>query len=96
MSKLWDEIRFLTSEAWDFLLPIIKIFMSKIGPVLMTSALKAVQVAASSGLKGGEAQKVAYNEILKDLEAQGISAATSTINSAIEAAYQKLNPATIE
>jgi hypothetical protein len=86
------------TSVWDFLAPIVKIFMSKGGDILKDTAMavcgeiaKDPSLLASGGL---EKRQLAFDRITSDLKAKApdiaIGLASSVINLAIEAAVQKL------
>ena len=78
------------SAVWVFLKPFILQFISDEGQIVMIAAQKAVIALATSTMPGAEKQTEAYKIILRDLQAQGITAATHVINGAIEAAVANL------
>jgi hypothetical protein len=78
------------SAVWVFLKPFILQFITNEGQIVMIAAIKAVKVLEASTMPGAEKQTEAYKIILKDLQAQGIMAATHVINGAIEAAVANL------
>ncbi len=79
-------------KAWEFLYPFIKLFMSKAGLVLATSAITAVKAVAETMKEadGDAKRKAAFESIKNDMEAQGIAIGASCIYAAIEAAVQKI------
>lgn len=89
-----EKLKFIFSKMWDFLYPFIKIFLSAAGPILADAALKAVRIVANTNLDDDGKRKAAYQVIVDDLRDKGINigvqVTTSMINSAIEAALQKL------
>ena len=89
---MWEKLKFLASGMWDFLRPLIRIFLSAMGPVLASAAKTAVQVAAAKAISNTEKKNTAYKDILVALETQGFQMGAdfteSTINAAIEAAVQ--------
>ena len=91
---MWLALKLYASNVWSFLLPIIKIFLSKIGPVLANAAMAAVTTLATTDMSNPEKQSAAFDMIVKDLTKQGISIGVSTINLAIEAAVQNLKDKT--
>ena len=88
----WEKTRIIFSNVWDFLGPFIKIFLSSAGTILAEVAMKSViQVAATMGDADGDAKrKMALGMIKQELMARGIELGVSVINSAIEAAVQRL------
>lgn len=89
---MWTWIKAAMSSVGEFLLPVIKMFLSSIGPALAKAALGAVAVVAQdlAGKTNAEKRDAAYGLIVDELKAQGITAAESAINTAIELAVQKL------
>ena len=89
---MFEKMKFILSQAWDFLAPFIRQMMTAAGPILMNAALTAVtQTTASMQTADGAAKRAAAFDMIKDdLEQQGLALATSTINAAIEAAVLKL------
>jgi len=91
---MWEKLKFLASGMWDFLRPLIRIFLSAMGPVLASAAKTAVQVAATKVISSTEKHNSAYKDILVEMERQGFKYGEdfteSTINAAIEAAVQGL------
>ena len=61
---MFEKIKFLASSMWSFLRPLIKVFLSEIGPVLAQAATAAVQAAAVKAINGSEKREGAYSEIL--------------------------------
>jgi len=70
--------------------PFVKQFASEIGQAVLAAAEKAVAIFVSQALSGAEKKAGAYDVIVKDLESQGITAASSLINSSIEVVVAKL------
>ena len=91
---MWEKMKFLASGMWDFLRPLIRVFLSNIGPVLAAAATTAVQVAAVKAIANTEKRDSAYKDILVELEKQGFKLGAdfteSMVNAAIEAAVQGL------
>lgn len=89
-----ERIKFLASGMWDFLRPLIRVFLSSIGPILAQAASAAVQVAAAKAISSTEKKDSAYSAIVVDLEKQGFKYGAdftaSMVNAAIEAAVQGL------
>ena len=92
---MWDKIKLIaasiSSDTWEFLKPLLKVYLTKAGKVLAIVALEAVKsVAASYGDKDGATKRKAAFDIVRDnLTKQGIEMGTSFINAAIETAYIK-------
>lgn len=76
----------------DFLAPFLNNLFSNGGQVLLNVALDAVQkVAADPSILTDQAKRDAAGKIILDeLKKQGISAAQSAVNSAIEVAVQNM------
>jgi hypothetical protein len=90
MSSLWEKIQAFFSAVEDFCLPFVKQFMTAAGPAILAAAEQAVVALATNALIPNAAKKdQAFQMITDELKKQGIVAATSVINSAIEAAVAK-------
>ena len=87
---MWLAIKLYASNVWAFLLPIIKIFLSEIGPILRDAALAAVMTVATSDMSNEEKRNAAFSAILESLSKKGLQVGASAINLAIEMAVQKL------
>jgi hypothetical protein len=85
-----DKFKFFFSSVWGFLKPLITMFLTKAGLVLMELAEYYVKNLTYSDLTNDEKRKTAFSLIKKDLEAKGFELAESFINAAIEAAVVKL------
>lgn len=91
-----EKVKILFSSMWDFLGPFLRLFLSKMGPVLAASAMAAVKTVAGTmqGSSGAAKREAAYDIIVWDLKQQaitvGVDVTTSAINAAIEAAVQKM------
>jgi hypothetical protein len=77
------------SKIWEFLLPIIKLFLTNIGPVIAEIALSAVSTYALSDMTNDEKRQSAFNEIATQLSKKGIEVASSVIYTSVELALQK-------
>lgn len=79
-------------KSWEFLKPLLMVFLSKTGQILAASALRAVAVVAESysSKSGDEKRSAAFDLIVEDLKSQGVALGASMINLAIESAVQKL------
>lgn len=90
---MFEKLKFIMSQVWEFLAPFIRQMMTDAGPILIQTALQAVAaVELSMQSEGGAAKRAAAFDMIKDeLTRAGISLATATINAAIEAAVVKLN-----
>ena len=89
--SFWAKLKLAFSNVWDFLTPFFKSFATSVGQVILQEAYKAVIMVATDPtlLKDGDKQKAAFDKIKANLIAAGISASTSMINGAIEAALAK-------
>jgi len=87
---MWERIKLMMSSVWSFLLPFLKIFLSKIGPILADAAMQAVAALATSDMSGSDKRDAAFKQIENTLKSKGIEVGASVINSAIEAAVQNL------
>jgi hypothetical protein len=90
---MWLAIKLATSKVWAFLLPIIKIFMSSLGPILAAAAEEAVRTFFTADMTNDEKRAAAFSKIMEDLSKQGIAVKASVINTAIEIALQKIKDA---
>ena len=86
----WEKIKFISSKAFEFLLPFIKILLSQAGMILAESAMKAVTTMSLTDLSNDAKRVAAFDSIMSDLKAKGITLGTSVINSAIETAVLNL------
>lgn len=86
-----EKIKFLLSGVWEFLRPLVAIFMTQAGRILADEALKVVAaVAASMGSADGDAKRqAAFDQLGENLKGRGIELGASTLYLAIETAYQK-------
>lgn len=84
-----EKIKLVFSGVLDFLMPFIRLFLNNAGQILMATALEVIKELATITATGEEKRRIAFIKIQVDLKEKGIALATSTINSAIEAAYQK-------
>ena len=89
---MFEKMRFIMSQLWDFLAPFIRQMMTEAGPILARAALDAVASVATSmqSADGSAKRAAAFDQIKDSLARQGIALATSTINMAIEAAVVKI------
>lgn len=89
---MWTWLKLAASSIGTFLLPFVKIFLTSIGPALVSAATQAVAATAANmaGATGAEKRDAAYQAIVNDLKRQGIEATALMINGAIEAAVAKL------
>lgn len=89
--SIWEKIKAVTSSVWDFLQPIVKIFVTEAGKVLMQIAIDVVKsLATNRDMSGSEKRDAAFKMISSELETKGIQVGVSITNLAIEMAYQKL------
>lgn len=88
-----DKIDAFFSDAWEFVAPLIRLFMSSAGQVLGQLALQAVmEIGKDPGMvgAGGLAKRqAAFDRIAQKAKEQGLVVAESMINAAIETAVQK-------
>lgn len=89
---MFEKMRFIMSQVWDFLAPLIRAMMTEAGPVLARAAMDAVASVATSmqSADGPDKRAAAFDQIKDSLARQGIALATSTINAAIEAAVLRI------
>lgn len=93
---LKDKLKLLFSSAWDFLVPFVRLFLSRAGQEVLPLALLAVRrMAETMGQADGEAKRTAAFEQIKADAARkgltvGVDVTTSLINAAIEVAVQSL------
>ena len=85
-----DKLKFLMSGLWTFLRPIIKVFLSDIGPILISTATAVVSEMAKTDMSGKQKKEAAFNVMEEMLGNQGIKVATHIINTTIETAVAKL------
>jgi len=87
---MWEGMKIMMSNIWNFVLPFLRQLMTKAGPILTAAAMEAVKVAV--GKNGAAKREDAYKRIVSDLEVQGIRVGTevgsSLIYAAIEVAVQ--------
>jgi carbohydrate-selective porin OprB len=92
---MWEKIKFLASSLWDFFRPMIRQFLTAVGPALTAAATAAVTVAAHKEISSAEKRQGAYAQILLELEKQGlqlgIDFTSRMVNAAIEAAVAGLD-----
>lgn len=85
-----DKLKFLMSGLWSFLQPIIKVFLSDIGPVLISATTAAVAQLANENMTGEQKKEAAFAAVQNALIAEGATVATHVINTTIETAVAKL------
>jgi len=92
---MWEKIKFLTSSLWEFFRPMIRLFLTAIGPALASAATAAVETAAKKAIASTEKRDVAYKEIVLAMEKQGlrlgVDFTSRMVNQAIEAAVAGLD-----
>ncbi len=91
---MWEKVKFIMSQLWEFLKPFIKILMSEFGQALADAAMKAVLFASSQDMSNSDKRDTAFKMIMEDLKTKGISVSSSVIYTAIEVAVQKLKAET--
>lgn len=86
------KLKFAFSNVWDFLQPFLRNFLSEAGAILAETALQVVSELQNemADASGAEKRQQAFNIITETLKAKGIALSSSIINSAIEAAVQKI------
>lgn len=93
---MWTKIKMiaasLTSGVWEFVKPLLKVYLSQAGKVLAGAAIEAVQLVASTyGEADGDVKrKAAFDIIESRLKSQGLEIGTAFINAAIETAVVKI------
>ncbi|MDD2319159.1 MAG: phage holin, LLH family [Geobacteraceae bacterium] len=91
---MWEKVKFLASNMWSFLRPLIRQFLTAVGPVLAAAATAAVEAAAQKAISSTEKREGAYAEIVLALEKQGLELGKDftarMVNAAIEAAVAGL------
>lgn len=84
----WFKIIF--GQIGTFLVPLIKRFLSETGLALAEVATEVVEMLATTDMSGDDKRKEATRLILERLKAKGITASTSFVQDAIQAAVAKL------
>lgn len=93
---MWGKIKLIArsigSDAWDFIKPLLKVYLTQAGKVLATEAKTAVlTIAATMGdADGSDKRQAAFDLVRGNLEEQGLAIGTAFINAAIETAVVKL------
>jgi len=93
---MWERIKIVSSSIWVFVLPYLRMLLSKAGPILAAAALEAVKVVAAnaSGATDDQKRNLAFQAIGESLKTQGIAigvdVSTALVNAAIETAVLKL------
>lgn len=91
---MWEKLKFLASGMWEFLKPLIRQFLTAIGPLLATAAQSAVAAAAAKAISSTEKRDFAFKQIVLAMEMQGMELgkdfSARMVNAAIEAAVAGL------
>jgi hypothetical protein len=93
---MFEKLKIISSSIWTFVLPFLRLMLSKAGPILAQAALAAVQAVAAnaSGASSSQKRNQAFELISADLRNQGIKVgvdvSTALVNAAIETAVLKL------
>jgi len=89
---MFEKMKFILSELWSFLQPLIRHLLSDAGTILAQAAMAAVTAVAAemSGASNEEKRQAAFEKILDDLKTSGIQLGASVINAALEAAVVKM------
>jgi hypothetical protein len=90
MNAFLEKVKAFFSSVEAFLMPFVHQFLTAEGPIILAAAEKAVIALAAQSMPGAQKQTAAFTAIVSDLQAQGITAATSVVNCAIEAAVAKV------
>jgi hypothetical protein len=92
---MWEKMKFLASSLWSFFRPLIRQFLTTIGPFLAAAATAAVQAAASKAISSTGKKDFAYKQIVLELESMGFQMGADfsarMVNAAIEAAVAGLS-----
>ena len=93
---MWERIKIVSSSIWVFVLPYLRMLLSKAGTILAAAAFEAVKVVAAnaSGATDDQKRNLAFQAIGESLKVQGIAigvdVSTALVNAAIETAVLKL------
>ena len=87
---MWSKIKLIVSSVYEFLKPVIDIFLSEIGPLLAKIAMEAVKIMANKDIANSDRREEAFEYVKGELLSRGISIGSSIIYLAIEIAVQKL------
>lgn len=87
---MWNKIKLIISSVYEFLKPVIDIFLSEIGPLLAQIAMEAVKIMANKDISNSEKREAAFEHVKSELLSRGISIGSSIMYLAIEIAVQKL------
>ncbi|MGD9687242.1 MAG: phage holin, LLH family [Desulfobacter sp.] len=87
-----EKIKFILSQAWEFLAPFIRILLTKAGVLLAETAMTVVQEVETSltASDGAAKRAAAFEMIQQELKGKGIELAANVIYMAIEAAVSKI------
>lgn len=88
---MWLKIQAVTGQIWQWLKPIVILFMTTVGKQLMESALRSVATAAArEGFSNSQKREAAFNQIKAEMVEAGFRIAESEINMALELAVVKM------
>lgn len=85
-----DRLKFIMSGVWEFLKPIITVFLSDMGPLLIKATTAAVEEMANTTMSGDEKRSAAFEAIQRTMLSEGFDVASHVINATIETAVAKL------
>lgn len=85
-----ERLKFIFSQAWDFLRPLIVVLLTEGGLYFMQIANDAVQYAQSQGGTGAEKKDIAVQYFKDSFYGSGLEVGTSIMNSLIEAAVLRM------
>lgn len=90
--NIWNKVKIIMTDAWVFIEPFVKLFVSQSGKIVLQSAVSAVQIVADTmnDADGNKKREKAFELIVEDLKRAEVEIGTSIINSAIEVAVQKI------
>ena len=96
--KVWEEVKaWFIAEGKEIeveLAPFVQQFATEIGKAVLTAAESAVAQFATHSISGVDKKNLSFTAIEDNLKTQGLTAATSLINSAIEVCVAKLKAQT--
>lgn len=94
---MFEKLKLITSGVWNFLRPLIAVFLSSVGPILAEAAAAAVRAQAGKSISNTAKRNNAYSMILVDLRSKGVEVGAQVteagVNAAIEAAVLGLKAA---
>lgn len=93
-SKLWTWITGRSADLWDFLQPILAREAGALLQQILPIALTVVREVAQTRDLPNAKRDAAYAKLKAAVEAAGMAASTSVLNSAVELAYQRLKAET--